>query len=410
VSLFSPTDLGPAQIGQRLRVAGRVGVTEGSGCDLQDAFRSVRVSFRVRAELGAGDLVIVDAEYTGSALRDAELLERTVCAEPRGDGDFARFAWHGVARNLQARARALGAVREYFAAEGFLEVETPVRVPAPGVDLHLDAIPAAGGHLITSPELHMKRLLAAGFPRIFQLARASRQDELGLLHEPEFSMLEWYRAFAGLEQVLSDTERLLRQVAESVSGGARLFGATGQIYDLALPFQRITVREAFQEHAGIADAVDLAHSDEARYFELLVSRVEPALAREPRPLFLWKYPANQAALARLSSEDPSLAERFELYVGGVELCNGFDELTDAAEQRQRFEQDTARRLAEGRPSYPLDERFLAALERSEERRAARRRQRARLRSPAHARHRRASAGGRAGLPSASDLNSVATQS
>jgi lysyl-tRNA synthetase class 2 len=227
--------------------------------------------------------------------------------------------------------------------------------------LHLDAIPAHGGYLITSPELHMKRLLAGGFPRIFQLARASRLDELGRLHEPEFGMLEWYRAFAGLPQVLSDTEQLLRSVAERVSGEAQLFGPSGQRYDLARPFQRITVREAFREHAGIADAVDLAHTDEARYFELLVSRVEPGLAREPAPLFLWQYPANQAALARLSSTDPSVAERFELYVGGVELCNGFDELTDPSEQRLRFEQDERRRAREGRTTYPLDERFLAGL-------------------------------------------------
>lgn len=311
--------------------------------------------------LAPGDLVVLEGAYDGQQLQGALVLERTPCPEPRGDGDLARFVWHGVGRNLQARARALAAVRGYFAREHFLEVETPQRVPAPGVDLHLDAIPAHGGYLITSPELHMKRLLAAGFPRIFQVARASRLDELGRLHEPEFAMLEWYRAFAGLSQMLADTEQLVRLVAECVSGEAHLFGPSGQRYELELPFQRITVRDAFREHAGIADAVDLAHSDEARYFELLVGRVEPALAREPKPLFLWKYPANQAALARLSAEDASVAERFELYVAGVELCNGFDELTDASEQRTRFEQDALRRVAEGRAVYPIDERFLAGL-------------------------------------------------
>ncbi|MEI9940241.1 MAG: EF-P lysine aminoacylase EpmA [Pseudomonadota bacterium] len=330
-------------------------------CDLSDAFASVRVENLAGPALLPGDLLVFEGVYRGQTLCDVRLVERTPCPEPRGDGDLARFAWQGVAHNLRARARALAAVRDYFAREHFLEVETPLRVPAPGVDLHLDAIPAQGGHLITSPELQMKRLLAAGFPRIFQLARASRLDELGRLHEPEFGMLEWYRAFAGLPQVLSDTEQLLRLVAERVSGEARLLGPTGQRYELTLPFQRITVREAFREHAGIADAVDLAHSDEARYFELLVSLVEPGLAREPAPLFLWKYPANQAALARLSAEDPSVAERFELYVGGVELCNGFDELTDPSEQRFRFEQDARRRAAEGRVTYPIDERFLAGL-------------------------------------------------
>lgn len=359
---FSPSDLARVASGGRIRVAGRISTVHADACVLGDAFASIRVTPLSAADVAPGDLVVAEGQYDGHTLGDAALLERTLCPEPRGDGDLARFAWRGVGRNLQARARAVAAVREYFVhEERFLEVETPQRVPAPGVDLHLDAIPAHGGYLITSPELHMKRLLAAGFPRIFQLARASRLDELGQFHEPEFAMLEWYRAFSGLERVLLDTEQLLRRVAESVSGSPQLFGASGQRYELALPFQRITVREAFREHAGIADAVDLAHTDEARYFELLVGLVEPGLARESRPLFLWKYPANQAALARLSTEDSSVAERFELYVGGVELCNGFDELTDPHEQRRRFEQDFARRAAEGRATYPLDERFLAGL-------------------------------------------------
>jgi len=358
---LSPSDLARVARGSRVRLAGRISAIHADACELGDAFSSVHVVNARGSAWLPGDLVLVEGVYDGQTLGDALLLERTPCPEPRGDGDLARFAWQGVGRNLQARARALAAVRDYFAREHFLEVDTPLRVPAPGVDLHLDAIPAHGGYLITSPELHLKRLLAAGFPRIFQLARASRLDELGRLHEPEFAMLEWYRAFAGLPQMLSDTEQLLRLVAERVSGEARLFGPEGQRYELTLPFQRITVREAFREHAGIADAVDLAHTDEARYFELLVSLVEPGLAREPAPLFLWKYPANQAALARLSAEDPSVAERFELYVGGVELCNGFDELTDPSEQRLRFEQDAARRAAEGRATYPIDERFLAGL-------------------------------------------------
>ena len=361
MKLLSPSDLRDEALGSRLQVAGRVAAAAGESCEIADALAQLRVSFRKPWALSAGDLVIVEGTYQAGSLADGEVIEHTACPEPRGDGDFARLAWRGVASKLSARARALGAVREYFSAEGFLEVETPFRVPAPGVDLHLDAIPATSGYLITSPELHMKRLLVAGLPRVFQMARASRRDELGAWHEPEFSMLEWYRAFAGLEAMIADTEQLLRRVALSVSGSAQLFGASGQAYALELPFPRITVREAFRIHAGIADAVDLAHSDEDRYFELMVNRVEPGLARETRPIVLWKYPANQAALARLSSDDASVAERFELYVGGVELCNGFDELTDASEQRARFEQDHARRAAEGRPTYPLDELFLSAL-------------------------------------------------
>ncbi len=358
---LSPSDLGPEHAGERLHVAGRISRVAGNECDVSDALVTVRVEQLCVSGLAVGELVVVVGRYDGQRLREAALLENTPYPEPRGDGDWARFVWQGVAVNLRARGRALAAVRGYFAGERFLEVETPLRVPAPGVDLHLDAIPASGSYLICSPELHMKRLLSAGFPRIFQLARASRRHELGALHEPEFSMLEWYRAFAGLEEVLADTERVVRAVAESVSGRACLFGGNGQTYDLASPFVRVTVREAFKEYAGFDDAVDLAHSDEARYFELMVSHVEPGLARETRPVFLWQYPAKQAALARLSAEDPTVAERFELYVGGVELCNGFDELTCAVEQRERFEQDTLRRQHEGRATYPTDERFLSAL-------------------------------------------------
>jgi lysyl-tRNA synthetase class 2 len=359
---FSPSDLRLEHAEQSAPVAGRVATAYGSECQIADALTTLRVRFNTAVELCPGELVIVEGRYQSGELVDSVLVSRTHGPEPRGDGDFARVTWHGVGRHLAARARALGAARSFFARQGFLEVETPLRVPAPGVDLHLDAHPAHGGYLITSPELHMKRLLVAGLPRIFQIARVGRSDELGALHEPEFTMLEWYRAFSGLEDVLADTEQLVREVALAVSGQARLFAADGRVFELDLPFPRVTVREAFREYAGIADAVDLAHTDEARYFELLVANVEPGLARESRPLFLWKYPANQAALARLSAADPSVAERFELYVGGVELCNGFDELTDAAEQRARFEQERVRRAHEGRPTYPIDERFLAALE------------------------------------------------
>ncbi|HEX3774695.1 MAG TPA: EF-P lysine aminoacylase EpmA [Polyangiaceae bacterium] len=358
---LSASEFGLAIDGARVRVNGRVSARDGQSARIADAFAEISVVFAAAPELGIGDLLVVEGRAERGRLLEAELISRFAAPEPRGDGEVARFAWHGVAKHLVARARATAAVRAYFARAGFLEVETPYRVPAPGVDLHLDALAADGGYLITSPELHMKRLLVAGLPKIFQLARVARRDELGHLHEPEFTLLEWYRAFAGLEEMIADTESLVREVALAVSGEPSLFGADGRKFELATPFQRITVREAFRAHAGVSDAVDLAHTDEARYFALLVEKVEPALARESKPTVLWKYPASQAALARLCPNDPSVAERFELYVGGVELCNGFDELTDEPEQRARFEADAERRRAEGRTVYPLDQRFLGAL-------------------------------------------------
>jgi lysyl-tRNA synthetase class 2 len=278
----------------------------------------------------------------------------------------ARFAWSETARHLAARARILTALREYFVEERFVEVETPLRVTAPGVDAHVDALRAEGGFLITSPELHLKRLLVGGLPRVYQLGRTFRADELGSLHQPEFTMLEWYRAFSGETAVRRDTEALVARAAKSVSKKSvskrvELRTPDGRRIDAKSPFPVISVKDAFRRHAGIRDATDLAASDEARYFELLVGKVEPALARLDRPIFLVDYPISQAALARPSPADPRVAERFELYVGGVELSNGYGELTDAAEQTRRFNAERTRRKHEGRRVYPLDRRFLASL-------------------------------------------------
>jgi lysyl-tRNA synthetase class 2 len=140
------------------------------------------------------------------------------------------------------------------------------------------------------------------------------------------------------------------------------FEREGRTLDLSKPFERLTVREAFRLHAGVADACALALQDETRYFELLVTHVEPALARHPQPVFLTEYPSSQAALARPCSHDPSVAERFELYLAGVELCNGYGELTDAEEQRRRFTAELEVRKRRGLPEIPIDEALLGALQ------------------------------------------------
>jgi lysyl-tRNA synthetase class 2 len=267
-----------------------------------------------------------------------------------------------VGPRLRARAQALSVVRAYFANQDFIEVETPLRVPAPGVDPHVEAIAAGADWLITSPELEMKRLVVAGVPRQFQLARVSRREESGHLHEEEFTLLEWYRAFSGQEEIVRDTEALVSQVARALRGRAELVTPDGRRIVARPPFERLTVAEAFRVHAGIADVSDLAASDEARYFRLLVERVEPALAKLERPIFLLEYPISQAALARATPADPGFAERFELYAGGVELSNGYGELTCPVEQRRRMLSEHSRRKADGRSVYPINERFLAALE------------------------------------------------
>jgi len=269
------------------------------------------------------------------------------------------------AQPLVLRHAAERTIRQYFEGERFLELRTPTFGVCPGLDPHVHAlgsVPGLGGpeHLMTSPELYMKRALAMGVPRCFQLAPVFRAEELGPWHEPEFTLIEWYRAYEGLDAALTDTEHLVCQVAETL----RHKGAPSpsRTLDLRPPFPRLSVREAFRAYAGIQDSHDLAAVDPARYFQIFVDQVEPRLAELPHPIFLVEFPASQAALARLSPEDETVALRFELVLFGIELCNGYDELTDPSLQRARFTRELERRRAAGEPTYPLDERFLAALE------------------------------------------------
>lgn len=354
--------IGASRRGQgRIRVAGRVVERSGRELWVADAYASLPVQLVRTTPVETPDLVVVEGRMKGAMLVQARLIERHPPSAPQASGEWSRLLWQGLGQRLRMRARALGVVRAYFAEQGFVEVETPLRVPSPGLDLHVDAFEASGRYLITSPEYHMKRLLAGGMPRIFQLAHVSRADESGAFHEPEFTMLEWYRAFAEWTSVVRDTEALVLGVVRALTGRSFVSLPDGRRIDLKPPYERITVREAFRQHASVRDAAALAKRSPNRFFELLVSRVEPALAQRPRPVFLCEYPLSQASLARPAPHDPSVAERFELYVGGIELCNGFGELTDVAEQRTRLVRDRAERRALGRPLYPIDEKFLAAL-------------------------------------------------
>lgn len=258
---------------------------------------------------------------------------------------------------LECRGRLLRAVRDWFDRQQFLEVETPVRLPAPALELHIDAEPAGTWYLRTSPELHMKRLLAAGYPRVYQVGPCFRRGERGDRHHPEYTMLEWYRAGADYRAILDDTRDLLCHVAHAVPGGGDLC-YQGRRIDLDAPWAIVTVRDAFRRWAGW-DPV--AAFDADRFEGDLVGKVEPNLSGD-RPVVLIDYPASAAALARLAPGDRSVAERWELYIGGLELANAYSELTDPVEQRRRFEECAARRRAQGKPVYPVDEQFLAALE------------------------------------------------
>lgn len=357
-----PSDLeGTAARRPRLRVAGRV-IDQGAGwLRLADAFTMIAVEGTGLEGLAVGELALFEGRWNGTALTKTRIEWRKAADPPRGDGDIHRFVFEGNGPRLLARSRALAEIRRFFAQAGFIEVETPLRVPAPGVDAHIEAVRASSGWLITSPELEMKRLIVAGVPRQFQLARVSREEELGSLHEPEFTLLEWYRAFSGFEQVISDTEELVLAVTSTFHSRPELLLPDGRKLLLRRPFERLSMMDAFQQFAGIADAVDLSASEPDRFFQLLVDRVEPALARIDRPLFLVDYPISQAALARPNPANPRLAERFELYVAGIELSNGYGELTDPLVQRDRFRAERERREASGETVYPINECFLSAL-------------------------------------------------
>jgi lysyl-tRNA synthetase class 2 len=291
---------------------------------------------------------------------------------------------------LRARTLIRAALREWFEARDFVEVEAAILQASPGNEAHLHAFateqinPAGDSsrrYLHTSPEFACKKLLAAGEPRIFEFARVFRNRERGALHHPEFTMLEWYRAREPYDVLMGDCAALLALAARVVE--ARQFSFRDRHADPFAAPDRVTVAEAFGRYAGIdllatvtGDAVDRdalaqqAANQKIRiatddtwsdiFSRVLVERIEPNLGIG-RPTILDEYPAIEAALARRNSSDPRVAERFELYLCGIELANGFGELTDAAEQRRRFEAEMDEKERLHGERYPIDADFLAAL-------------------------------------------------
>ena len=284
--------------------------------------------------------------------------------------------WRPTARLdvLAARARVLAAIRGFFAEAGVLEVETPALSFAGSTDPALASLstrytgPAAPHGatlwLQTSPEFAMKRLLAAGSGSIWQLCKVFRDGERGSRHNPEFSLLEWYRPGLAMEALIDEVTALLRRVLGGDLREERLTYAAAFARALGIDPHRATVEtlQAVAVTAGIAAVECLRLADRDAWLDLLMTHgVEPALGADGITVVL-DYPPSQAALARVRLGEQPVAERFEVYVRGVELANGFHELADAAEQRRRFEADNMRRRSAGLPEVPIDERLLAALE------------------------------------------------
>ncbi len=268
--------------------------------------------------------------------------------------------WQLAARRnaLYQRARIIQAIRLFFTDRGYLEAETPHRIPAPAPESHIDAVPSGKWFLHPSPELCMKRMVAAGYEKIFQICRCWREGERGSQHLPEFTLLEWYCAGADYMQMVHDTEQLVTTLAGKLGSGL-VIEYRGQKIDLTPPWPKIAVRDAFLKYAGWDPAAD---PDPLRFDIDLVSKVIPSFAPD-RPTVIYDYPAAMASLARLKADNPSLAERTEIFIGGLEIANAYSELVDWREQRKRFTIEIEKIESERKQGFPMPERFLRAVER-----------------------------------------------
>lgn len=400
ISLNDLTGLGPAaaQTPPPLqRTAGRL-ARRAEAWHLENASRSLKLTF---AHQSAGDALISGAlvQVCGhlitpqdASLKPHEFRVNSIELVHRPEVSEPALSARRLAEAIGLRARSNRVIRAFFDARDFVEVETPNWVEAAGTDVHLSPVSASfqdphrpgedaiHGQLHTSPEFSMKRLLAGGMERIWQLTKVWRNGEITPLHNPEFTLLEWYRAWENLDAIIEDVEALSRALlGEQAYIGRREVSLKG-------PFLRMTMQEVIAQACGfdILEAVEfeallaqcvrgkllsetsLSRARKLRrwdelFFELQIAYIDPFLDRQGA-VFVYDWPTPLAVLARTKPEDPRVAQRFELYIGGVELANGFQELTDPAEQRRRFEQDLAARKNAGLPPAPMPQRFLEALQ------------------------------------------------
>jgi elongation factor P--(R)-beta-lysine ligase len=264
---------------------------------------------------------------------------------------------------LVARDGIIKAIRSFLAEQGFLEVQTPLMIKAPLPEASVEAFTVFQGngrpdhYLIPSPEINLKRLLAEGLDRIFQLGPVFRQKEEGCHHLPEFTMLEWYRTDADYHTLMSDCEAIIEITARAVGWKGDSVTYKGRTINISPPFPRITIKNMFEKYACWTPG---PAPDPDRFNQDMVTRIEPNLPSN-RPVFLMDYPASCASLARLKTSNTEVAERVELYAGGLEIANGFSELTDQEEQEARFRKEAERRKELGLGAYPWPEEFLLSL-------------------------------------------------
>jgi elongation factor P--(R)-beta-lysine ligase len=258
--------------------------------------------------------------------------------------------------NLQRRALICESIRTFFIEQGFLEVETPIRVPVIAPEPQIVPFKSESWFLSTSPELHMKRMLASGYDRLFQLIHCFRKGERGRWHNPEFTMLEWYRTGADYRQLIKDIENLVSMLAGKLGPGSSLKYGDSKI-NISLPWPEVTVRDSFIKSAGWDPVTE---PDALRFDMDFVTKVLPGFSPD-RPTVFIDYPAPMAALARLKPDNPEVAERAEVFIGGLELANVFSELTNATEQENRFKEAIEQINKESGEATAMPKRFLEAV-------------------------------------------------
>jgi len=279
-----------------------------------------------------------------------------------------RFRLQRLASVMNARMKIINEIRSYFGNEGFLEVETPIRIIAPAPESNIETFRSEERFLIASPELQMKILVMAGYKKIFQFVHCFRKENLSETHEREFTMLEWYRTSARIENLMKDIENFTRR---SIKALIKLIKENMEFYrgeidlekllkieqDLKKPFEIFKIRDLYRKLAGWDP---ITTTNPSRFDKDMIQIIEPFLQDKPAA-FLYGYPEYQASLARLSEDNPQVAQRFEFYLYGVEIANGFDELTDCEIQQKRFIEESITRAQKGMNEYPLDAHFLAHL-------------------------------------------------
>lgn len=267
-----------------------------------------------------------------------------------------------ISQSVEIREKVIDTIRVFFKKQGFCEVFTPVLVPVPSIEPNLEVFETElrtskglkrRGFLIMSPEFSIKKLLAKGVGNCFEITKCFRnEEEVSKLHSPEFTMLEWYRVGADYRDVMKDFTDLFIKII-----GRNKMVYQGEEYDLTPPWPRISVVEAFKKYAK-RDVLEVSDED---FYKIFFNEIEPKLAQSHKPFFIYDYPISQASLSRPKKDDPRFAERFEVFLAGVELGNCFSELTDWKEQKKRFEAEKEERKGLGKINYPIDEALIEAL-------------------------------------------------